>query len=146
MFNVTAVLRCFDPRFISLVNFLCTGTNSGWNTTIYTQMADWETMVTHLLINNTGNRPTLLVKYEDLKRDALREVERMVQFLGVRLVSDGTKRVGGGFHTFHRNHTYTFDHYTPEQKLHINSVIKRVDLKLNTHGIDYLHVTKYLRD
>ena len=104
-------------------------------------------MINHLLINNTVNRPVLLVKYEDLKRDAYQEVERMVTFLDVNFVTTDVKKtlVESGFHAFHRNHTYTFDPYTSEQKLYMNSVINRVAKQLQIHNIDYLRVEKYIR-
>lgn len=124
------------------------GTNPGWNNTIYTQMEVWETMINHLLINNTVERPVLLVKYEDLQRDSYQEVERMVNFLNVKFLTDDVNKPleHNGFHAFHRNHTNSFDHYTMEQKLYVNSVIGRVAKQLRLHNIDYLRVERYLRD
>ena len=102
-------------------------------------------MINHLLVNNT-HHPVLLVKYEDLKADTYHEVERMITFLNVELKNNFQASLKEGFHKFHRNHTYTFEHYTPEQKLHMNSVILRVAQYLQYHYLDYLHVDKYLRD
>lgn len=104
-------------------------------------MENWEAMINHLLINNKVNRPVLLVKYEDLKRDTYQEVERMTTFLNV--TADVNKTLV--HNAFHRNHTYTFDHYTKEQKVYMNSVISRVAKQLRLHNIDYFRVEKYLR-
>ena len=123
------------------------GTNPGWNWTIYRQMENWEAMINHLLVNISDSNPVLLVKYEDLKRDAYQEVERMLRFLDVRFRNNDMKeKTKEGFHAFHRNHTYTFDHYTVEQKIYVNEVINRVSKQLQHHNIDYLHLHKYLRD
>ena len=104
-------------------------------------------MVNHLLINSTaGNHPVLLVKYEDLKRDAWGEVERMVDFLGEEMLPGAEQMLRDGFQTFHRNHNYTFDHYTQDQIKYINSVIMRVAKQLELNGITYLHVRKYIRE
>ena len=108
-------------------------------------MESWEAMVNHLLINNTGGRPVLLVKYEDLKRDTCDEVKRMVSFLGEEMLPGAEQMLQDGFQTFHRNHTYAFNHYTQDQIEYINSVIIRVAKQLELNSIDYLHVRKYLR-
>ena len=104
-------------------------------------------MINHLLINNTVDRPVLLVKYEDLKRDTYQEVERMINFLNVKFLTADVNETlkHDRFHAFHRNHTYTFDHYTTEQKLYMNSVISKVAKQLRLHNIDHFRVEKYLR-
>ena len=109
-------------------------------------MENWEAMINHLLINASDRNPVLLVKYEDLKRDAISEVERMLMFLDIKVTTTVRGKLKNGFHAFHRNHTYTFDHYTVEQKIYMNEVINRVSKQLQYHNIDYLHVHKYLRD
>lgn len=109
-------------------------------------MQQWEDMVNHLLVNVSDSNPVLLVKYEDLKKDLYQEVERMLMFLDVQVRNDWKDRLKNGFHAFHRNHTYTFDHYTIEQKIYMNEVINRVSKQLQHHNIDYLDVHKYLRD
>ena len=111
-------------------------------------MENWEAMIYHLLINNAVNRPVLIVKFEDLKKDTYQEVERILNFLNVKFLTadDNKTLVPDRLHAFHRNHTYTFDHYTTEQKIYMNSVIRRVAKQLRLHNIDYLHVKKYLRD
>lgn len=110
-------------------------------------MENWEAMIYHLLVNVSENHPVLLVKYEDLKRDSYGEVERMLSFLDVKFKDDYLReKLKNGFHAFHRNHTYTFDHYTMEQKVYMNQVINRVSKLLQHHNIDYLPLQKYLRD
>ena len=109
-------------------------------------MKNWEAMINHLMVNVSEGNPVLLVKYEDLKKDPYQEVERMLTFLDMKVKDDVKDRLKNGFHTFHRNHTYTFDHYTVEQKIYMNEVINRVSKQLQYHNIDYLHVHKYLRD
>ena len=109
-------------------------------------MENWEAMINHLLINKSDSNPVLLVKYEDLKSDPYQEVERMLMFLDVKVKKDVRDRLKNGFHAFHRNHTYTFDHYTVEQKIYMNEVINRVSKQLQYHNVDYLHLHKYLRD
>lgn len=120
--------------------------NPGWNWTIHNQMKNWEAMIDHLLVNVSENNPVLLVKYEDLKKDPLQELERILGFLDIKFKNDMRDKLKNGFHAFHRNHTYTFDHYTVEQKIYMNEVINRVSKHLQYHNIDYLNIQKYLRD
>lgn len=124
-----------------------TGNHPGWNATIYSQMTNWEAMVTHLLINNTRHHSVLLVRYEDLKSNTLHEVQRMLKFLQVPMNSVHSSELAQleAFHKFHRNTSYTFDHYTHEQKMFVNSVIAHVAKQLQAHGIHSLNVEKYIR-
>lgn len=98
----------------------------------------WERMVNHLLVKSKG-RPILLVNYEDLKADPVREVKRMVDFLGYKLPESVLReRINQQFTVFYRNHTQTFEPFTAAQMKLVNATCSRVAAKLNP-GQLYLH-------
>lgn len=102
------------------------GNNSDWDSKVRELMLVWERMVKHLLLDSM-DRPVLLVHYEDLKADLVREVKRMVKFLGYDMPEDVLReRITQQFNDFYRNHTPTFEHFTPAQKKFINDAYDRV--------------------
>ena len=70
------------------------------------------------------HHPMLIVYYEDLKRNVVRELKRMLAFLDVSYsVNDLHNMMLSKFDQFHRNHSDEFEHYTKSQKQLINSII-----------------------
>lgn len=93
-------------------------------------MDKWENMINHLLINNRKHS-VLVVRYEDLKSNALHEVMRMLEFLDYA-IPEHVLMKHKEFTTFYRNHTSTFKHFTRTQRIHINSVIMKMHSKLKS--------------
>ena len=124
----------------------CTGNNVGWNETVYLQAEKWKRMIEHYIINNRV-QPILVVKYEDLKTDPVTQVKRMLAFLRYPYKDkEVEKRLEGGFFHFYRNHTDTFEHYTPEQTTHMNNVITSVIDRLKQENItNFIPLEPYLR-
>ena len=93
---------------------------------------------------NTAKHPVLVVRYEDLKRDEAGEVRRMLEFLQVAYSEE---RLGASYSHFYRNHTDTFEHFTPEQKQFVNRVIVQCSEEMESMGItDWLHLKQYVRN
>ena len=124
----------------------CTGNNVGWNETVYLQAEKWKRMIEHYIINNRV-QPILVVKYEDLKADPVTQVKRMLAFLRYPYKDkEVEERLEGGFFHFYRNHTDTFEHYTPEQTAHMNNVITSVIDRLKQENItNFIPLEPYLR-
>ncbi len=105
--------------------------NVEWDLRLREFMKIWESMVDHLLIKSK-NRPVLLVLYENLKEDPLREVKRIVDFLGYNLPESVLKeRIELKVADFYGHRFLTFDPFTPAQKELIAAVCTRVTAKLN---------------
>ena len=69
-------------------------------------------------------RPVLVVFYEDLKRDTATDLKSMLDFLDYPYnTAQLNSTVQEGYSSYYRNHTDTFEHYTPEQKAFVNKVI-----------------------
>ena len=103
-------------------------------------------MVNHLIIKSKG-KPVLVVRYEDLKRNAIAEVKKILGFLRFVQVPEQEieSRLLSGFQNFYRNHTDLFDHYTQEQKTYVNTVIRRVEEQINQHAVQFISLGNYIR-
>ena len=110
--------------FIMQCSFLLPGDNPRWNAFVYDQSQRWFTMLENWISKNRKH-PVLLVKYEDLKNDTAMEIQKILDFLDISYSTEDLQRqLSGGFSAFRRSHTKeNFDHFTPEQKLWINSAV-----------------------
>ncbi len=86
--------------------------------------------------------PIIVIRYEDLKNDLLREVKRMLGFLRVPYTEEELqKRMGHGYTLFKRLHKGDdFGHFTSDQRQLVISVVQEtVDIlqrNYTTHGIE----------
>ena len=122
-----------------------TGTNTTWNNFVHEQAVIWEQTVLAWIINN-HNHPVLIVKYEDVKKNTQTELRRMLNFLQVPYSSSRLKEVvARGYRMYRREHSQSFDHYTPDQRDTVRSTIERVSKYLKANGLlDKANVTLYL--
>ena len=82
----------------------------------------------------------MVVRYEDLKKDYLTEVMRMLDFLNQSYSRAELKvKLKGGFVDFWRNHTAQYEHYTKEQETRINTLILQTLDILKGHRLDHLY-------
>ena len=96
----------------------------------------------------TLNYPLLVVRYEDLKSDKVRQVTRMLDFLNVNYSKvDVEQRLQEDFSAVRRNHSCDFDHFTENQKLYMRSMIASTMTELDSMGVAYeeLHLKEYLQ-
>ncbi len=106
----------------------------------------WQSFFVGWLLNSHGH-PVLVVRFEDLKADIMKEVKRMLEFLKVPYSEEElTKRMMQDTGTFRREHHKVFDHFTAEQRSTVRSAIRKVIqvLKLRNGG-DTLGIEDYLR-
>ena len=89
----------------------------------------------------------LVVYYEDLRRNIVKEMKRMLTFLDIPYSThDMRKTMLSGFDQFHRNHSDEFEHYTEDQIQLINAVINWViDCVQKDKEIHVGHFKGYLR-
>ena len=92
--------------------------------------------------------PILVLRYEDLKRDSLTQVLRMLDFLNVHY--DRTEietRLQDDFNAVRRNHTCDFEHYTEDQKAYVKNMLSGTITELQSMGVDYedLKLEEYLQ-
>ena len=99
-------------------------------------------------ITSHGRHAILVVKYEDLQKNASHQVKRVLTFLQVpHRGKEVDERLAQGFNSFHRSHKpVNFDHYTPGQRQRvlkaINDTIQLIDRSRLSHLLDihdYLH-------
>ena len=127
-----------------------TGKNPEWDALIHKQAKRWKNMITNLVIHRPRTHPLLVVRYEDLKKDTVEQVERMLNFLKMPIdKAELLQRLQQkSFSEFHRNHSTTshFDLYTPSQIKYWNSVITEVETSLHSNDIvDFIPLRKYVR-
>lgn len=122
--------------------------SKSWEEFLHTYMDHWVNRITNWVLDNDPVHPVLVVHYEDLKQDAVREVQRMLDFLHIPFNKEDLPRIlVADFNTFKRPHNSNsdFEHYTSAQKVHMKStlthVIKMTEAKNKTHLLklnDYL--------
>lgn len=98
------------------------------------------------LLHSQGH-PVLVVRFEDLKADAVKEMKRMLNFLKVPYSEDEVlKRMTKDVGTFHRKHHEVFEHFTHQQRDLVLASIRQVIelLRQHNHG-DTLQIEEYLR-
>ena len=113
---------------------------------VLNQTSKWMLMMEHYVID-PGDHPVLVVRFEDLKKDAVTEVKKMLDFLEFPYSElELEERVRDGYTQFLRSHKDHFDHYTKEQTAHINKAIRTVIKRLQENNVmDSIGLLLYLR-
>ena len=76
----------------------------------------WKTLLSWV-INSTEHHPTLVVRYEDVKQNTIREVKRMLDFLQFPYREEVMEeRLEKDFSKFRRKHRGSFEHFTTQQR------------------------------
>ena len=86
------------------------------------------------------DNPFLVVRYEDLKSNTIKEMKKVVDFLGFSHISEAdiADKLGEGYNNFYRNHTDSFAHFTDEQKAVVRQQVKEAIKILKEQGRDNL--------
>ncbi len=86
------------------------------------------------------NKPLLVVRYEDMKKDKVEQVSRMLDFLQQDYNrTELAARLEDEFDKFHRSHTAedNYDHYTEKQRAYVRFLIKSTANKLQSMKVHY---------
>ena len=112
--------------------------NPLWKAHVKEQSHAWKSHVMDWL--NYREIPTLIVGYENLKKDTYTELKRMLDFIGYPYSEDDVLcTVKNSGEAFHRKHTKDLHPYSSElQKIVLNE-IKEVDAVLLKHNISLYH-------
>ena len=95
----------------------------------------WKTLFSWV-INSTDDHPTLVVRYEDLKPNTIREVKRMLDFLQFPYKEEVVEeRLEKDFSRFRRRHRGSFEHFTTKQREHVMKYVQsaRTELEQKIH-------------
>ena len=78
------------------------------------------------------------MRYEDLKSDTVKEMKKVMDFLGFPHLSEAdiTERLGQGYSQFYRNHKDSFEHFTEEQKAFVHKQVVDVISTLKQYGLE----------
>ena len=84
----------------------------------------WSAMISNYLIKDSPHR-VICVVFENLEKDLIGEVKRMLDFLKISYTDEEIRRqLQQDFTTFKRRRKKVFSHYTYHQRLFINSIIR----------------------
>ena len=123
----------------SILVFLSAGDPPVWDIFIHNSGERWKkTIAKWYLHPATARHRIILVRFEDVKKDKLNEVKRMLEFLHVpNNESTLAEKLEGEFNTnFKREHEEYFEHYTIPQKKYINNLILETIQMLKQHDLD----------
>ena len=109
-------------------------------------MNEWSTRL-RLWVIDQDTYPIHILRYEDLKRDTVVEVENTLNFLNVSFNVDTLKRrLREDYSEFQRPHSRDdFEHFSPEQKQFLRSVLLDVNEAAERAGKSHLlRLNEYL--
>ena len=123
-----------------------TGENPNWAEYVVRMSDRWKYHVCGWLLNGRNN-PIHIVKFEDMQNDVLLEMSKIILFFGGTKMSeqDIASRIKAGYNQFYRNHTDTFNHFTPNQENYVINTIKETIDTLSTHYGPNSLVSKVLK-
>ena len=100
----------------------------------------WQQTVLAWLINNK-NRPVMAVKYEHLKVDTRKEIEKILHFVSVPYSRRQLEKVlREGYDEYRRPHGKEFEHYTDSQKRYVRNIVSSI-----ASSYDQLDISDYLQ-
>lgn len=112
------------PSNIDIYRSISSPDSEGWDKFIQSYMSVWKKRIEKWVLRKHVDHPVLVVRYEDLKTDTVKEVERMLVFLKQSFDPlELPNRLAEDYTTFKRAHDVQFERYTGEQKLYIESVL-----------------------
>ena len=106
----------------------------------------WKERTINWVFNNHSH-PVHVVSYEDLKRDTVGEVEKILDFLRFPYShNDLVERLRQDYTVFQRPHTNDdFQHFSPEQKENLRTTLLTVMARAKACGkSDLFHFDEYL--
>ena len=82
--------------------------------------------------------PILIIHYDDLLKDSLEQVIRILEFLEYDYdKTELATRLEDGFRDVQRKHTQQFEHYTAGQKVFVRSMLNSTMQTLQSMNISY---------
>ena len=124
--------------------------SQGWNTFLYTYLNQWLTLIENWILRQSRNNSNkvLVVKYEDLKQDTLKEIGRMMTFLGLPFDKEVVAhRLAEDFTDFKQPHNAgsDFEHYRFDQIMRVkDAVLRAIRLTEKSNMTHVLDLTDYL--
>lgn len=100
------------------------GQNPDWRDYV-TRMTDrWKRHICGWLINGYNN-PIHIIAYESLKANKSYEMFKALEFLGGKKLSLEyiSSKISLDYNKFYRNHTDSFEHYSPDQEKYISQIV-----------------------
>ena len=104
-------------------------------------------MVTWVINNNAKKHPVHVVRYEDLQKDTVGEVERILDFLKFRYThEDVVERLKEGYREFQRSHNHTdFQHFSETQRGNLRRTLMETwDLAKRSGKSELLRLDDYI--
>ena len=94
----------------------------------------WRTLFSWV-INSTDHHPTLVVRYENLKQNTIRQVKTMLDFLQFSYKEEVMEeQLEKDFRQFRRKHRGSFEHFTTKQReRNMCRVQEHADLEQQLH-------------
>lgn len=110
-------------------------------------MTLWVERLKRWVLEQTPHHPVMVMRYEDLQKDTVGEVRRMLDFLQVAS-ENLPQRLSEGFTTFKRSHGgVEFERYTSKQRLSMKSWLQRAVHLANERNMSHvLKLNDYLEN
>lgn len=123
------------------------GNSSSWNNSIKRSMSKWIDRFIKAIVESPPHIPKLVVRYEDLKRDRVKEVSRMLDFLHFPYSHETlSQQLLEDYGSFHRSQHAEFEAFTASQEEYVDKCVRDLMHRLSAedNGVTY-GIEEYLR-
>jgi hypothetical protein len=123
------------------------GNSSSWNKSIKRSMSKWIDRFIKAIVESPPHIPKLVVRYEDLKRDRVKEVSRMLDFLHFPYSHETlSQQLLEDYGSFHRSQHAEFEAFTASQEEYVDKCVRDLLHRLSAedNGVTY-GIEEYLR-
>ena len=120
-----------------------------WTKFVHGMAPTWLSTMTHWITDNPGT-PVLVICYEDILIDPVKEVKKILRFLNVKYgAGEVEERLKKDYSVFHRRRPQkqeNEDVYTKKLQSFVNSVVSDAERFVVDNGLmDIINVTRYHR-
>lgn len=124
------------------------GTNPSWNEFISTKIPKWVSYISNLILESPADKPKLVVRYEDMQRDRVREVSRILDFIYFPYSHESlTQQLQDDFDVFQRKRHEEFEAFTVSQEAFIEKQLRQIVQRLTAENNgDTYKIEEYLRN
>lgn len=118
--------------------FCVTGSNKVWTKFVRSMAPQWLAMIKNWVAGNRGH-PVLVIRYEDIKLNPVREVKKMLRFLNVEYDDYKVEeRMQKDFSIYHRQWKKIGDVYSKKLREFVNTILSEAETFINDNGLEHV--------
>ena len=142
--------QSFLLRVHALLPSPISGNNSRWNNFVHRQMNTWCLRILQYTARVPKGLQSLVVRYEDIRQDAVREVSHMLDYLQFQYTHETlVERMRRDYQQFHRKESSVdySESFTPSQRVYVEGKVREMlrTLSEKKHRVTF-RIEEYLTE